>query len=259
MTLRLPGLSRAIPLARYAPRRKPFSWQGWDPARVRSAADLPPYLILGPLDHSSFAQSDGSWSARWQGIDHDTHLDVAWQPQSTRWSVRQTWRGEQGGFALFDTKVPLDRVIMQGLYAQFPRRWDAAAKSQFESRYQLTVIAQPAEAYSFCGMPDGAFRSIVVPIAAGAIESSQRWVQDVIDEEPLSYPVVADVRPADDGDSCFVFITLPFAGLAQFLGFMRNRFGAVRFQIDPPLPEKSRPIVIPAGLEAKLALEGMAS
>ena len=115
MTLRLPGLSRAIPFARYAPRGTPFSWQGWDPARVRSAADLPPYLILGPLDHSSFAQSDGSWSARWQGVDHDTHLDVAWQPQSTRWSVRQTWRGEQGGFALFDTKVPLDRVIMQGL------------------------------------------------------------------------------------------------------------------------------------------------
>ena len=70
--------------------------------------------------------------------------------------------------------------------------------------------------------------------------------------------MAADVRPADDG-SCFVFITLPFAGLAQFLGFMRNRFGAVRFQIDPPLPAKSRPIVIPAGLEAKLALDGMAS
>ena len=129
MTVRLSGLAHPIPLARYAPRREPFSWRDWDPARVRSAADLPQYLILGALDHASFVQSADGWRARWQGIDHDTHLDVAWQPEAGRWDVRQAWRGEAGGFALFETRVPLDKVIMQGLYM---RESDGTPLADFE-------------------------------------------------------------------------------------------------------------------------------
>ena len=57
-------LPSSVPLFRYAPDRVRFSWRDLNPALVRSAADLPQYLILGDLDPSTFECSAGGWSAR---------------------------------------------------------------------------------------------------------------------------------------------------------------------------------------------------
>ena len=62
----------SIHLLRYLPQRRGFNWRALDPAAIRSAGDLPPYLILGELDEASFKRSDEGWSARWQGTEPDT-------------------------------------------------------------------------------------------------------------------------------------------------------------------------------------------
>lgn len=74
---RLSELPRSVHLFRHTPARARFSWEEWDPALVRSAGDLPPYLVLGDLDPTSFLHSANGWSARWQGTEDDTHFDVA--------------------------------------------------------------------------------------------------------------------------------------------------------------------------------------
>ena len=84
-------LPRSVPLFRYAPERVRFSWKDWDPSIARSGTDLPQYLILGDLDPSTFEQSASGWSARWQGTEHDTHFEVAYQADASRWEIRQTW------------------------------------------------------------------------------------------------------------------------------------------------------------------------
>lgn len=187
-------LPRSVPLFRYAPERVRFSWRDWDPSLVRSSADLPQYLILGDLDPSTFEQSAGGWSARWQGTEEDTRFEVAYKADTSRWEIRQTWCGLNGGFSLFPARMPLDKVIVQALYTEFPRNWDGAAKSQLESAYQVTVVEQPENAYTFCGIPDGAFRTIVFPIAVRNLRPVRQWIQDLVEESPLTYPITVEAK-----------------------------------------------------------------
>ncbi len=140
-------LPRFIPLCRYAPDRARFSWQNWSPVLVKSATDLPQYLILGRLEPSSFQISAGGWSARWQGTEDDTHFDVTYRAEVGQWEVRQTWRGLEGGFTVYPARIPLNKLIGQALYMQFPRNWDREAKSQLELEYQITLVDQPENAY----------------------------------------------------------------------------------------------------------------
>lgn len=187
-------LPRSVPLFGYAPERVRVLWEDWDPALVRSAGDLPQYLILGDLDPSTFEQSAGSWSARWQGTEDDTYFDVAYKADVGRWEIRQTWCGLDGGFSVYSTRVPLNKVIGQALYLQFPRLWDSEAKSRLEARYQITVIEQPEGAYTFCGIPDGAFRTVIFPIAVRNLRPVRQWIQDIIEQSPLTYPINVEAK-----------------------------------------------------------------
>jgi hypothetical protein len=187
-------LPRSVPLFRYAPERVRFSWSEWNPSYVRSAEDLPQYLILGDLDPSTFEQTAGGWSARWQGTEEDTHFEVAYKSDTSRWEIRQTWCGLDGGFSVYPARMPLDKMIGQALYMQFPRNWDATAKSQLESTYQITVVEQPENAYTFCGIPDGAFRTILFPIAVRNLRAVRQWIQDVVEQSPLTYPISVDAK-----------------------------------------------------------------
>lgn len=187
-------LPRSAPLFRYTPDRVRFSWQDWDPALVRSVEDLPQYLILGDLDPSTFQLSAGGWSARWQGKEDDTYFDVAYKAEMGRWEVSQTWCGLDGGFSTYPSRMPLDKLIGQTLYMQFPRNWDREAKSQLESAYQITIVEQPENAYTFFGIPDGAFRTIVFPIAVRNLRPVRQWIQDIVNESPLAYPITVEAK-----------------------------------------------------------------
>lgn len=187
-------LPRSVPLFRYAPERVRFSWRDWDPARVRTADDIPPYLILGDLDPSTFEISACGWSARWQGTEHGTYFDVAYKAETGRWEVRQTWSGLDGGFSVYPARIPLDKMISEAFYTEFPRNWNREAKSQLESIYQMTVVEQPEKSYTFCGIPDGAFRTIAFPIAVRNLRTVQHWLQDIVDESPLAYPITVEAK-----------------------------------------------------------------
>jgi hypothetical protein len=187
-------LPRSVPLFRYAPDRRPFSWRDWSPGHVHSAADLPPYLILGDLDPSTFERSASGWSARWPGTEGHTHFDVAYKAETQRWEIRQTWCGLDGGFSVFPARMPLDKVVAQALYTEFPGNWDREAKSRLEADYQLTVIEQPENGYSFCGIPDGALRTVAFPIAVRNLRTVRRWIEDVVTGSPLAYPITVEAK-----------------------------------------------------------------
>jgi hypothetical protein len=187
-------LPRSVPLFRFAPDRAAFSWRELNPALVRSAADIPQYLILGELDPSTFDLSNVGWSARWQGNESDTHFDVTYKAETKQWEIRQTWCGLDGGFSIFPATMPLDKVIAEGLYMQFPRTWDSASKLQLESTYQITIVEQPENAYAFFGIPDGAFRTIAFPIAVRNLRPVRQWIQDIVDESPLTYPITVEAK-----------------------------------------------------------------
>ena len=292
-------LPAAIPLIQYAPNRVPFSWQGWDPTQVRSPRDLPQYLILGDLDCSTFEASAAGWSARWQGTEGDTHFDVIFKAGEGRYEICQTWRGLDGGLTLYPSRFPLTHVIGQALYRQFPTNWNNTAKQQLEAAYQLSRIEPGRDGLTFCGIPDGAFRTIVFPVAVRNLRPICEWLADSISESRLTYPVSVEAKlvfqalsyvegkapewtrqgaalfiqsllesgiapqglpireTADDGSAAwslrrevyFLFIGIPFAGLADFLERMSNENGPIRTASHPSLRFELRPIVMPAEFE----------
>jgi hypothetical protein len=187
-------LPRSIPLFRYAPDRVRFSWQDWDPGHVQSSDDIPQYLILGDLDPSTFERSNSGWSARWQGTEDNTHFDVTYKANSSQWQIRQSWCGLNGGYSVIPVRMPLGKAIAEALYSQFPSLWDKQAKSQLESQYQISVIENPENAYNFCGIPDGAFRTIAFPIAVSNMRPVQQWINEIVEESPMSYPITIEAK-----------------------------------------------------------------
>jgi hypothetical protein len=183
-----------VPLLRYAPSRSNHTWKDWEPALVRSVSDLPQYLVLGSIDPTTFQLSSEGWFARWQGTENDTHLEVAYKAKQRRWEVQQTWCGIDGGLSRYPSQIPLDKLIAQTLYMQFPTSWDRAAKSRLENDYQLTLIEQSQNGYNLFGLPDGAFRTIIFPISVGNIRPVKRWIQNIINEAPPQYPISVEAR-----------------------------------------------------------------
>lgn len=90
--------------------------------------------------------------------------------------------------------MPLNKAIAEGLYMQFPRAWDRAAKLQLESTYQTTIVEQPENSYAFFGIPDGAFRTIAFPIAVHNLRQVRQWIQDIVKESPLTYPITVEAK-----------------------------------------------------------------
>ena len=186
-------LPRVIGIHRHVPNRLHLSWDTFSPSAVRAAKDLPPYLILGALDRESFKATTDGWSATWQGTEQETHFKLKYSKAESRYDIHQTWDGVDGGFSICPEKIGLKKFILQGLYMQFPNQWDSQAKKSLEAMYQLTYFEQPENMASFCGMPDGAFRTIAFPVAVRNIEVVREWLSEISDAE-VAYPFSAEAR-----------------------------------------------------------------
>jgi hypothetical protein len=188
------ALPRSIPVCRYTPKRSQFSLRDWNPATVDCAENLPQYLILGTLDRASFAKSADGWSARWQGTEEDTYFDVAYKAGDHCWWISQTWQGLGDGFTFYTADAPLGTVIAQCVYREFPRHWDLSAKQRLESEYQITVIEQAEKISSICGIPDGAFRTIVFPVDVNNIRKIEHAIHDSIKRSLPMYPIDVEAK-----------------------------------------------------------------
>lgn len=58
--------------------RVKFDWAGFKPQNVKSADDLPPYLIFGPLDQGTLVINQDGWSAQWTDPKQNAKLVVSW-------------------------------------------------------------------------------------------------------------------------------------------------------------------------------------
>jgi hypothetical protein len=292
-------LPRSIPLFKNTPNRINFSWEEWNPQNVHTQQDLPQYLILGDLDFTRFKKSEDGWYACWQGIESNTQFEVTFLSSEYQYKISQTWHGLDGGISMFSSKIPLNKIIGQTLYTQFPKNWDRAAKERLESEYQLTVIEQSEDTFSFCGIPDGAFRTIAFPFPVGDLRPFAQWFKDDFAQSPLVYPVSAEAKlmfqainylegkapvsttdevtlfnqslfdtsmaphgfpireTADDGsaawtlrrDIYFIFISVSFAGLINFLDRTTADNSPIRLSSAPDLRIEMRPIIMPAGFD----------
>jgi len=187
------ALPPVIPLVRYVPTRRAFDLRSFDPASVRTTADLPPYLVLGPLEESSFMIGAEGWSAVYRGVEDGTQLQLAYRLPHGLYSLHQTWHGIEGGMAGGEGRLSLDRVVAQFLYRQFPAAWEKAASATLNAAHHVHCVAPPAHLPSFCGFPDGALRTVAFPVAVSALRSVRSRLADLAALMP-DYPLAAEAR-----------------------------------------------------------------
>lgn len=184
------ALPRLFQLMSFAPSRAAFSWEAWDPIKVVSAADLPPYLILGNRDDGGFERRADGWIGRWIGTSSSINFTVIYSASEHRYEISQRWFDVEGRAGFYSAKTRLDRSILQGLYMQFPSAWDAKAKERLEAEFQLTYFEQPTEAFNMCGMPDGPLRSVVFPLPVESLRLAREWLQ-ALSRQHFPYPIAA--------------------------------------------------------------------
>lgn len=187
-------LPASIQLFRYNPERLQFNWESWDPAKVRSAKDLPPYLILGPLDESTFKITSEGWSAIWQGTEKDTHFKIKYLAAKTRYEINQNWCGVDGGFSIYTSQIPLGKLITTLYIGGFPSSWDREAKNALEQKYQITYIEQPKEYPTMCGIPDGTFKTVAFPVSIRNLRPVREWLQKITIHSDINYPISAEAK-----------------------------------------------------------------
>jgi len=188
------SLPRRLPLIRHQPARRPFDWAGFRPEAVRAAADLPPYLVMGPLDEGSFRSDAERWCGRWLGPEPSTRYELSFDRTRSRYAVSLAWRGIEGTA----TEWPVDRgfvdAALRGLVFGAVPAWDEEAKRQLEADWQIEYLPQPKEIHPFIGLPDGLFRTILLFVPAREIRSVRDRLGAWLSSATPPYPVSVDLR-----------------------------------------------------------------
>ena len=187
-------LPRTIRLAKYSPVRNGIGLVGLKPTQIHGVDELPDYLILGSLNPNQCEFSDKGWHAKWQGLESDTFFEIFYFATKERYEIRQKWRGVDGGLSCYPSSVPLNTLIPQSLYMTFPSGWDKEAKNTLEDLYQLSYQEQVEGLYNFCGLPDGAFRTIAFPVSVQGLRGVREWLENIAENDNLIYPFSAEAK-----------------------------------------------------------------
>jgi hypothetical protein len=149
------------------------------PATVTGPAQLPPYLMLGARDDSSFRADADGWSAVWRGLDPDTELHWRFRRSANTNTISHRWRGIDGGSSTASASIRVEQTI-GSLYAPLPRQWDAAAQSLFGANWRLEYFSVPSAKHAVVYSPDGPLRNVIVPICVErAAGFARQWVSRV--------------------------------------------------------------------------------
>jgi hypothetical protein len=172
------GLPRCLPI-RPAYRKTPLG-------EVLAPDELPPYLLLGTLDRSTFQCSETGWSARWVGDVPETYVEATFDRGEPRLDLHQVWRGIDGGYST-TTADDFGHAI-QSLYLPFPGTWDTAMAKRLEASYRLKYAAQRADEIGFTGIPDGGFKTICVPVPVRQLAELHQCFEDMSCDPRLKAP-----------------------------------------------------------------------
>jgi hypothetical protein len=181
------GLPPVIGLPRCLPRRAAYTKTVLGAVLVPD--ELPPYLLLGRLDRSTFQSGEAGWSARWIGDVPETYVEAKYARAERRLTLRQVWRGIEGGTS-FTAGDDFGRAI-QYLYIPFPETWDAAMGARLEAAYGLKYFAQRADEVGFTGIPDGGFKTLCVPVPVSRLADLYRCFDEMRDDPRLMTPLSA--------------------------------------------------------------------
>ena len=181
----LSGLPPVIGLPRCLPERAAYTKTVLGEVLVPD--ELPPYLLLGSLDRSTFRSGEAGWSARWIGQWPETVVEAKYDRAERGLTLRQVWRGIDGGYSCTANADDFGHAI-QLLYLRFPAAWDSAMGARLEASYRLKYVVQRADEVGFTGIPDGGFRTICVPVRMRELATLYQCFDDMRHDPRLTTP-----------------------------------------------------------------------
>lgn len=166
-----------------APARNKFNWGAFKPEAVKSPADLPPYMIFGPINDGIFLLNEDGWRAEWSDKDQKAKVAVTWGRKTKRYTATQVWEGEEGSATEQPDSTPLIQVFAMLYEDGFPAMWDQLAKKRAEEKYHLTWLVGDKRLPTYFAAPDGIFRVITFPIMVKNIRNAKSILEKVAAED----------------------------------------------------------------------------
>lgn len=166
------------------PKREKFNWANFKPQAVKSAEDLPSYLVFGPLNRGTLIISADGFNAEWSDPEQKAKIVLNWNSKTHKYTASQVWDGEEGSATQQDDTTPLIQVFAMLYEDGFPKNWDAKAKEQFEGRYYLTWLEGNERLPTYFAAPDGVFRVISFPVMIKNLRHARTILEHISAETP---------------------------------------------------------------------------
>lgn len=174
-----------------SPSKNAFNWGAFKPEAVKSPADLPPYLVFGPLNEGTFLLTPEGWRAEWSDAQQKAKITLNWGANTHRYTATQVWEGEEGSATEQPDTTPLIQVFAMLYENGLPSMWDQLAKKKAEEMYHLTWLVGDKRLPTYFAAPDGIFRVISFPVMIKNLRHAQSILKSIAEKNPSYgfYPI----------------------------------------------------------------------
>lgn len=177
-----------------APKKDAFDWTAFKPETVKSPADLPSYLVFGPLDEGTFLLTEEGWRAEWSDPEQKAKISLNWGKLTHRYTATQVWDGVEGSATEQSDTTPLIQVFAMLYEDGFPTIWDQMAKKKAEEAYHLTWLVGDKRLPTYFAAPDGIFRVICYPVMVKNIRHARSILESIAKENlPYGFYAIANL------------------------------------------------------------------
>lgn len=180
-----PAFPKLIPLPTVA---RPVHLPAAAPNEVKSAADLPPRLLLGDLVTGSFTTDAKGWSAEWRDADGPS---LRIKCAGGLLGVEQQFAG-LSGLSLVGAERFAD--LLHLLRQTYPVEWWEKLAQDLEGKYNLRVFPPREDDPVGASFPDGYLLSLVLPVAADRLLALFELHKAMLGDSALRTEVKAYLR-----------------------------------------------------------------
>ena len=148
---------------------------------IVTANQLPSRLFFGDLVDEAFEKNDEGWEATYRDPEGHGSSVITYKNDGASGSpslyITNEWRGIEHLFWM----VPPDSFNELGdkVAQAYAEGWDENAAERLCSRYNLEYLPNQPESYILCGIPDGFFRSLAVPLPVHMLRKAYNYHVDL--------------------------------------------------------------------------------
>lgn len=181
-----------------SPSKNAFNWGAFKPEAVKSPADLPPYLVFGPLNEGTFLLTPEGWRAEWSDAQQKAKITLNWGANTHRYTATQVWEGEEGSATEQPDTTPLIQVFAMLYENGLPSMWDQLAKKKAEEMYHLTWLVGDKRLPTYFAAPDGIFRVISFLVMIKNLRHAQSILKSIAEKNPsYGFYAIANLMEQD--------------------------------------------------------------